>query len=37
MKKIILIARIPIFLLFIFVLVSPIQAALEDDLGTPDP
>ena len=31
MKKIILIARIPTFLLIIFVLVSPIQAAFEDD------
>jgi arylsulfatase len=31
MKIFILIARIPIFLLFIFVLVSPIQAAPEDD------
>ena len=31
MKKIILIARIPIFLLTIFVLVSPIQSAVESD------
>ena len=31
MKKIILIARIPLFLLIIFFLVSPIQAAVESD------
>ena len=31
MKKIIIIARIPIFLLIIFVLVSPIQAAIESE------
>ena len=31
MKEITLIARIPIFMLIIFVLVSPIQAALESD------
>ena len=31
MKKIIIIARIPIFLLIIFVLVSPIQASIESE------